>query len=347
MHFASDNTGPTHPKIIDAVARASEGYAMPYGRDPWAEAACDAVRETFEAPEARVYCVATGTGANALALGTLTAPWSTIFCHEAAHVRVDESNAPAFFAGGATFAPVAGASGKMDPAALAATLDAFAPGDVHTPARGPLTLTNVTEAGTVYTLAEIDALTAQAKTAGLPVHLDGARFANACAALGCSAAEMSWKRGIDVVSFGGTKNGCMSVEAVIFFDPDHAETFERQRMRGGHLFSKHRVLSAQMAVYADGLWLELAERANAAASRLIEGLSALPHVAFVHPPQSNLMFCQMPRRLHAQALSHGAEFYSWGDPHAGDPDAPVMARFVVDWSATDEGTDRFLDILSA
>ena len=346
MYFASDNTGPTHPKILEAVVRASEGYAMPYGKDAWNEEAVARVRETFEAPEASVYFTATGTGANSMALGAMTPPWAAIFCHEMAHVLIDESHGPTFFAGGASFAAVAGASGKMAPDALREALEKYAPGDIHTPARGPLTLTNVTEAGTVYTLAEIDALVAEAKAAGLPVHLDGARFANACAALDCTAAEMSWKRGIDAVTFGGTKNGCMSVEAVIFFDSACAESFERQRMRGGHLFSKHRVLSAQMAVYADGLWLELAEQANAAANRLIAGLRSLPHVEFEHEPASNLMFCRMPRRLHIHARAQGAQFYSFADTETGDPDEPIIARFVVDWSASDANTDRFLEILS-
>ncbi|MEL6690983.1 MAG: beta-eliminating lyase-related protein [Pseudomonadota bacterium] len=346
MHFASDNTGPTHPKILEAVMRASEGYAMPYGNDPWNEEAVAQIRETFEAPEALVYFASTGTGANSMALGAMTAPWAAIFCHEMAHVLIDESHGPTFFAGGASFAAVSGASGKMAPEALRSAIEKYAPGDIHTPARGPLTITNVTEAGTVYTLAEIDALVAEAKAVGMPVHLDGARFANACAALGCTAAEMSCKRGIDAVTFGGTKNGCMSVEAVIFFDPTYAETFERQRMRGGHLFSKHRVLSAQMAVYADGLWLELAEQANAAANRLIDGLRTLPQVEFVHEPASNLMFCRMPRRLHVHAHAQGAQFYSFADTEAGDPDEPIIARFVVDWSATDENTDRFLELIS-
>ncbi|MEM8591579.1 MAG: beta-eliminating lyase-related protein [Pseudomonadota bacterium] len=345
MHFASDNTGPTHPKVLEAVVKSSDGYALPYGRDPWAEEAIAKIRDTFEAPEAAVYFVATGTGANSMALGTLAEPWSAIFCHEMAHILIDESNGPSMFSGGASCAPVAGPDGKMDPSALANMLDRYAPGDIHTPARGPLSITNITQVGTVYRLDEIDALTSLAKGAGLPVHLDGARFANACATLGCSAAELSWKRGIDVVVFGGTKNGCVSVEAVIFFDPAHAQRFERQRMRGGHLFSKHRFLSAQMSAYAeDELWLDLARQANAAGEYLAKSLGN--HVEFVHTPQANMLIVRFPRGLHHKLKAEGAQFQTWGDLN-GPEDEAITARLVCDWSASPENTDRFVSLLKA
>ncbi|MEM1237654.1 MAG: beta-eliminating lyase-related protein [Pseudomonadota bacterium] len=346
MHFASDNTGPTHPKILEAVVKANEGHAMPYGNDPWADDAKARVREVFEAPEAEIFFTATGTAANSMILGAMTAPWATVFCHETAHILVDESNGPEFYAGGAKLAPVSGESGKMDPAALTALLDRYAPGDVHTPARGPVSITNVTEVGSTYSLAEIDAITAIARDHGLPVHLDGARFANACAALCCTAAELSWKRGIHAVSFGGTKNGCMSVEAAIFFDPAHAQNFERIRMRGGHLFSKHRILSAQMVAYAtDGLWLELGHKANTAARHLAESLGN--HVAFLYRPDANLMFVKFPRALHRKLHEAGAQFYSFADEHTGPDDEPITARLVCDWSATEENTDRFVSLLKA
>ncbi|MEO1796921.1 MAG: beta-eliminating lyase-related protein [Pseudomonadota bacterium] len=346
MHFASDNTGPTHPKILEAVIAANAGYAMPYGADPWEETATAQIRDTFEAPDAEVFFVATGSGGNSMALGAMCPPWGTIFCHEMAHVLIDESHGPTFYAGGAAFAPVSGERGKMAPDALSAALEKYAPGNIHTPARGPLTLTNVTEVGSVYTLDEIDALAALARSVGLPVHLDGARFANACAALGCTAAEMTWKRGIDAVTFGGTKNGCMGVEAVIFFDGRFSEAFERQRMRGGHLFSKHRALSAQMAAYtADGLWRELGARANAAAANLVEAMGN--HVEYVHRPDANLMFVKFPRALHRKLHAAGAEFYSFADENTGPDDEPITARLVCDWSATSENTERFASLLKA
>ncbi|MEL6549414.1 MAG: beta-eliminating lyase-related protein [Pseudomonadota bacterium] len=344
MHFASDNTGPTHPRILQAVMEASEGYAMPYGDDPWEARAKAMIRETFEAPEAEVFFVATGTAANSMLMGALCPPWGTIFCHETAHVLIDESHGPTFYAGGAAFAPVSGDNGKMTPASLSAALAKYAPGNIHTPARGPVTLTNVTEVGSVYTLAEIDALVAVSE--GQPVHLDGARFANACASLGCTAAEMTWKRGLHAVTFGGTKNGCMSVEAVIFFARGHAEAFERQRMRGGHLFSKHRLLSAQMAAYLeDDLWLDLGGRANAACRHLREALGT--HVEVLHQPAANMMFVTFPRALHRKLHAAGAEFYSFADEHDGPDEEPIMARLVCDWSATPENTERFADLLKA
>ncbi|MEM6729363.1 MAG: beta-eliminating lyase-related protein, partial [Pseudomonadota bacterium] len=307
MFFASDNTGPTHPKIVEAMVAASDGYAMPYGKDPWAARAEALIRETFEAPDARAFMIATGTATNSLILGALAPPWSAIFCHETAHILMDESNAPEFFSGGARIAPVAGDGGKMAPEALTKMLARYAPGDIHTPARGALSLTNVTEAGTVYSLAEIDTLTSLASEASLPVHLDGARFANACAALSCSAAEMSWRRGIHALSFGGTKNGCASVEAAVFFEPEpeRIAQFERLRMRGGHLFSKHRLLSAQMAAYLeDALWLDLAQKANAAAAYLEQSLGN--HVEHLHRRGANMLFVRFPRALHHKLHAAGA-----------------------------------------
>lgn len=346
MHFASDNAGPTHPKILEAVIEASSGYAMPYGADRWAEAAKAEIRETFEAPEAEIFFIATGTATNSMILGALAAPWSAIFCHERAHILIDESNAPEFFTHGARIAPVGGAAGKMDPKQLDAMLSRYAPGDIHTPAQGPVSITNVTEAGTVYKLPEIDAISTIAADKSLALHLDGARFGNACAALGCSAAEMSWKRGVAAVSFGGTKNGCMSVEAAIFFDRDLARNFERIRMRSGHLFSKHRLLSAQMSAYLkDGLWLDLAGRANAAAADLASALGN--HVEFVNQPEANMLFVTFPRALHRKLRAAGAQFYSFGNAEEGPDDAPLLARLVCDWSATPENTERFATLLKA
>lgn len=316
---------------------------MPYGADPWNARATALIRETFEAPEAAVYFVATGTAVNSMILGALAEPWSAIFCYETAHVLMDESNAPEFFSGGARIAPVPGAHGKMSPKALSAMLARYEPGDIHVPAQGPVTLTNVTEAGTVYTLSEIDALTAIAAENGLPVHLDGARFANACVALGCSAADLSWKRGINAVSFGGTKNGCLSVEAAVFFDPAHAARFERIRMRGGHLFSKHRLLSAQMAAYLDdGLWESLAHQANSAAQHLVQSLGTL--VEFVETPAANMLFVRFPRALHRKLQAAGAEFATSGSLEGPD-DELITARLVCDWSARPEDTDTFVRLL--
>lgn len=218
MFFASDNAGPVHPKVMERVIAANSDYAMPYGKDPIMDEVRAQIREQFEAPEAEVYLVATGTAANALALACYTQPWQTIFCSKVAHIEEDECNAPEFYAGAAKLTLVE-TEDKMTPDALRRAIVARAAGDVHTPQRGPVSITQVTERGGVHSLEELHALTAVAKEYDLPVHMDGARFANAVVALGCTPAEMTWRSGVDVVSFGGTKNGCMGVEAVVFLTP--------------------------------------------------------------------------------------------------------------------------------
>ena len=214
------------------------------------------------------------------------------------------------------------------------------------PQRGSVSISQVTERGTVYGLDELRALGAVARDHGLPVHMDGARFANALAALGCSPAEMSWQAGIDALSFGATKNGAMGVEAVIFFDPRHGWEFELRRKRGAHLFSKHRYLSAQMAAYLkDDLWRDSAARTNANAARLVAGLRDAG-AGFAHPPQANMVFATLPRRIHRRLLGAGAVYHLWdGSLEGDDDDAPVTARLVCDWSIPEAGIDRFLALL--
>jgi threonine aldolase len=222
------------------------------------------LREIFEAPEAAVHLVATGTAANALALACVAPPWGAIFCHREAHVAEDECGAPEFYTGGAKLVLVDGAHGRIDPDGLAAALGSATPRGVHNVQNAALTLTNATEAGTVYGPDEVAALADIAARHGMPVHLDGARFANAVAHLGCTPAELTWKAGVDALSFGGTKNGLIGVEAVILFDPARSWEFELRRKRGGHLLSKHRYLSAQMeACLADDLWRDLGAPARA------------------------------------------------------------------------------------
>jgi len=235
----------------------------------------------------------------------------------------------------------------MDPHALQAAIAAEESRGVHGPQRGPVSITNATEKGTVYTPSEIAALTGIARDFGLKTHLDGARFANGLVALGCTPAEMTWKAGIDAVSFGGTKNGLIGAEAVILFDPEKAWEFELRRKRGAHLFSKHRYLSAQMEAYlGDDLWLEMARRANATCARLADGLRQQGSVEFLHQPDANIIFARFPRRLHKRLLDAGAYYYVWdGDPHEGSPEDPLTARLVCDWSIGPEGVDAFLSVM--
>ncbi|PQO22594.1 low specificity L-threonine aldolase [Rhodobacteraceae bacterium WD3A24] len=348
MYFASDNSSGVPAEVLEALSRANRGFSMPYGADDLMEGVRTSLREIFEAPEASVYLVATGTAANALALACYCPPWAAVYCHRTAHVEEDECNAPEFYTGGAKLVPVDGPDGRMEPERLEAALDAAAPGGVHNTQKGMLTITNTTEAGTVYSPGEVARLAGIARGHGLPVHMDGARFANALVSAGCTPAEMTWKAGVDVLSFGGTKNGLMGVEAVILFDPRKAWEFELRRKRGGHLFSKHRYLSAQMAAYlADDLWLDLAGRANAAAARLSQGIAALEGGELRHPTQANMVFAAFPRAAHLRAREAGAAYYLWpfGQSLDGPAETPLSARLVCSWATTREDIDRFLGLL--
>lgn len=333
MFFASDNTSGVAPQIMAALARANEGWQPGYGAEETMARVTALIRGIFEAPEAVVHLVATGTAANALSLGLLCPPWGAVFCHRHAHIAEDECGAPEFYTHGARLVLAGGDHGRIAPGALRAALAATGAGGVHGVQRGALSLTNVTEAGTVYTPAETAALARLARDYGLPVHLDGARFANAVAATGASPADLTWRAGVDVLSLGGTKNGCMGVEAVVIFDPALAWEFELRRKRGGHLLSKHRYLSAQFEAYLqDGLWLDLAARANRAAALLAEGLARIPGVTQRHPVQANMMFPAWPADTHARLRATGAEYYEDG---AG-------ARLVTSWATRDEDIERFL-----
>jgi len=344
MFFASDNSGPVHPQVLRALTEANTGYAMGYGADTQMDNLRQQLREVFEAPDAAVYLVGTGTAANALALATLTQPYQTIFCSAHAHIHEDECNAPEFYSGGAKLTLVPGGD-KMAVQALRSSILGEETRGVHGPQRGPVAISQVTERGLVYSLEELRALCGVAAEYDLPVHLDGARFANALVSLGCSPAEMSWKAGVDVVSFGGTKNGCMGVEAVIFFDPKHAWEFELRRKRGAHLFSKNRYLAAQMLGYLqDGLWLETARKANENCAYLAEGLRQAG-AEFQHSPDANMIFAALPRACHQRALAAGACYHLWDGELEGPQDEQVTARFVCDWAIGRDQIDQFLMLL--
>jgi len=345
MFLASDNTGPAHPQVMEHIMAANAGYAMPYGVDPIMDNVRSMIRDIFEAPQAAVYLVSTGTTANALALACYCQPWETVFCSPVAHIHEDECNAPEFYSGGAKLTLVPGTD-KMTPKALRKSISIEESRGVHGPQRGAVSITQVTERGSVYALDELAALTDVAKSFGLPVHLDGARFANAMVKLGCTAAEMTWKLGVDVVSFGGTKNGCLGVEAVVFFDPDKAWEFELRRKRGGHLFSKHRYLSAQMQGYLENdLWMETAARANASSQRLAAGLQA-KGAEFLYAPDANMIFASFPRATHQKLHDAGAKYYIWeGSLEGDDPDEMLAARLVCDWSMSEQNIDQFLSYL--
>lgn len=349
MFFASDNTSPVHPKVMEALARANEGYAKSYGNDAIMDRVRQQIRDTFEAPEAAVYLVATGSAANALSMALICDPWQTIFCHRNAHIEEDECGAPEFYIGGGKLCLIEGADAKMTPDALRHAISFTGRGGVHNLQRGAVSITNVTEQGTVYSAAEVAALTAVAREFGLPCHMDGARFANALASSGATPAEMTWKAGIDVLSFGGTKNGLMGVEAVVIFDPKKAWEFELRRKRGGHLFSKHRYLSAQMEAYlTDGLWMDCARNANAMGQRLSAGVAKVSGATILHPTDANCVFASWPRAGHVAAHNAGAVYYLWPFNQSldGDMAEALSARLVCSWSTTEADVDQFLQTLA-
>ncbi|NBT30807.1 MAG: low specificity L-threonine aldolase [Rhodobacteraceae bacterium] len=348
MQFASDNTSPVHPKVMDAVMRANEGYASSYGNDAIMDRVRQQIRDLFEAPDAAVYLVATGTIANVLSLALICPPWATVYCHRNAHIEEDECAAPEFYTGGAKLTLLEGKDAKIDPDALRAAIRFTARAGVHNVQKGALSITNITEQGALYSLDEIRELTSIAKAAGIRSHMDGARFSNAVVSAGCTPAEMTWKSGIDILSFGGTKNGLMGVEAVVIFDPTLAWEFELRRKRGGHLFSKHRYLSAQMEAYlTDNLWHDMASHANAMGKRMSKGLSRIPGAKLLHPTQGNAVFASWPRSGHKRAMDAGAYYYFWpGDqPLEGPDDELLSARLVCSWSTTEQDVDQFLDLL--
>jgi len=310
VNFSSDNVAGIAPEILAALAAANAGTEQSYGADAVSARVERRLAEIFE-HEVAVFPVATGTAANALALATLVPPWGVVYCHEEAHVAVDECGAPEFYAAGARIAGIAAPHGKIGAAHLAALLPG-GQGVVHHMQPAAISLTQASEAGTVYRAHEIAAIAELARRHGLGLHVDGARFANALVHLGCAAADITWRAGIDVLSFGATKNGAAAAEAVIFFDPAKAADFAFRRKRGGHLFSKMRFLSAQLDAYLENdLWLRNARHANAMATRLANGLQQIPGVHLRHPVEANELFVEMPNSLIETLFARGFQFYRW------------------------------------
>ena len=347
MFFASDNCGAVPPQVIEALARANEGSVPGYGDDTLSRDVCDRIRALFEAPEAAVYLVPTGTAANSLALACLCPPFATVFCSPVAHIQTDECNAPEFFTSGAKLTLVPGGD-RIDPEALRWTIAAEEARGVHGPERGPVSITQLTERGNIYSAGHVSAICDVAHDFGLPVHMDGARFSNACVKLGLTPAEMTWKAGVDVAVFGGTKNGLMGVEAVIFFDPSHATQFERRRKRGAHLFSKHRYLAAQMDAYLrDDLWRDMAQRANGACDQLAQGLKGAG-LEFENETWGNMLFVRMPRGVHRALHEKGAFYSIWdGTLEGGSEDEMLTGRLVCGWNTTAEEVSTLTEAVRA
>lgn len=343
MNFLSDNAYGAWPEIIAALTTAAKGAAVSYGDDPLTAK----VRERFSAIFGRpvaAHPVISGTAANALALATLCPPHGAVFCHSESHIAVDECGAPEFFTHGAKLVLIEADHAKLTPEAFEKSLSHFNKGFVHHVQPAVLSLTQSTELGTVYSPAEIAALTAIARAHGMKVHMDGARFANALAHLGADPADITWRAGVDALSFGATKNGALGAEAVVFFDPADAKDFEYRRKKSGHLLSKMRFVSAQLDAYLeDGRWLAHAAHANRLAERLAEGLRPVKDAEIVHPVESNAVFASLPTAKLTRLRAQGAQFYDWGPPAAGR----TLIRLVTSFATPAADVEQFVKLANS
>jgi threonine aldolase len=345
MNFASDNTAGIAPAVLDAIASANRGSALGYGNDDLTHAVERRMSATFER-EAAVFLVSTGTAANALALAHVVPPWGGVLCHAEAHIATDECGAPEFFGGGFKLIGLPGVGCKLAPATLRAAIERNTGHRPHAVQASALSLSQVTEAGTIYTVSEIEALAAIAHARGLAVHMDGARFGNALVRLGATPAEMSWRAGVDVLSFGATKGGALAAEAIVIFDPAQADAMHERRKRGGHLVSKHRFLAAQVEAYlADDNWLAWARHANHMAD-LLAGRLAAAGITPVWPVEANLVFVMLPAQTHARLRAAGATYYARHSDSLPDRTviAPgdVLARLVTSFATSATEVDRFV-----
>ena len=348
-NFCSDNvTGPS-PEIMQALIAADQGPVMPYGDDPWTSRLDAQLSDCFER-KVTAFAVATGTAANALALACFVPPYGAILCHREAHINSSECGAPEFMTAGAKLIGFEGEHGLLEPETLRNFLTTQRPG-IHRVQPKLLSLTQASEAGTIYSLDQLRALCVTAKQLGLAVHIDGARFANALITLQCSPAEASWKQGVDVLCLGATKNGAIAAELVIFFNPESAQEFAYRRKRAGHLFSKMRFLSTQLeAWFTDDLWLRNARHANNLATELAEGLARLPGIKLLHPVQANEIFVSLPSCAYEKLHVAGFSFYDWPMPIL----APELAntgqktiRLVLSFNTPPAAVTEFLSITRA
>jgi threonine aldolase len=348
MIFSSDNWTGAAPQVSAALARHADGLMPAYGTSDLEKQVEQRFSEIFEREVAVLY-VATGTAANALALSLAMKPGGIALAHAEAHVVEDECGAPELFMGSGRIELVPGSGGKISQAGLARALERYDPPFLHHGRAIALTITQATEAGTVYTLEETAALAAAARRLGLQVHMDGARFANAVAALGATPAEMTWKAGVDMLSFGGTKNGCWCAEALVLFDASKRGEAEYLRKRVGHLFSKSRFVSAQFLAYLDNnLWLDMAAHANSMADMLREGVRAKANARLAWESQANELFCVLDRRTEKRLREAGGQFYEWHTPgwmaQAPSADEAVF-RLVTSHATTPQHVESFLSAL--
>jgi threonine aldolase len=338
VNFASDNTAPVAPAILDALVAANSGHVLGYGNDEWTKQVERRFAEIFERDVA-VFLVPTGTAANALALAHVSPPWGVVLCHAQSHIATDECGAVEFFGGGLKLVGLSGEDGKITPRLLQKALAGYGGHSPHQMIPSALSITQASEAGTIYRTDEIATLAEIAHARSLAVHMDGARFANALVRLNASPAEMTWRSGVDVLSFGATKGGALAAEAVIVFDPARAAHLGERRKRAGALLSKHRFIAAQFLAYlADDCWLTLARHANGKADRLAAQLTA-GGLKPVWPVEANLVFAVLPRALDAKLRAAGASYYV--RPSEGVGADNVLVRLVTSFATTDGDIERF------
>ncbi len=332
MRFFSDNAAAAHPKVIEAIG-ASNRVDTAYDGDEWSQKLDGAFSELFET-EVRAFWVTTGTAANCLALAALCPPYRGILCPRDAHIEVDEAGAPGFFTGGAKLIPLDGPGAKVTTEMIVTACDGIRD-DVHQVQPAALSITNATEYGLVYRAPEVAALGQLAKARGLALHMDGARFANALATTGESPADVTWRAGVDAMSFGFVKNGGLNAEALILFRTELADEIAVRRKRAGHLLSKGRMLAAQiLALLEDGLWLENARSANAAA----EALAKAAPQRLIYPVEANELFLRVSDDEAASLRNLGFDFYEWG---------PGQIRFVTSWDSDSKAVDQLASAIAA
>jgi threonine aldolase len=337
-HFASDNYSGICPEALAAMMEANEQHEVSYGNDSWTEKAANLIREVFET-DCEVFFVFNGTSANSLSLASLCQSYHSVLCHELAHVEVAECGAPEFFANGLKVLLLNGKDGKVDPKGIERAVKKRT--DIHYPKPRVLSLTQATEVGTLYSVEELNVLTAVARGFGLRVHMDGARFANAVAGLGVKPKEITWQAGVDVLCFGGTKNGLAVGEAVVFFNRELAREFDYRCKQGGQLASKMRFLSAPwVGMLQGGAWLRHAAHANAMAKRLEKGIGALPGIEIAYPVQSNGVFARIPRERVEAMHQRGWKFYT-------GVVTPDESRLMCSWDTTPKDVDGFAKDLKA
>lgn len=344
MYFGSDNQTGASNRVLEMLTTANSGYTHGYGDDQWTQQALGALRKTFQC-DLDAFFVSTGTAANTLALACMLKPWETVLCHVQSHIIADESTAPEFFTG-ARLIGLGDGAGKL---AIKHLTEYFRNAGLHIPHNPQarvLSITQVSETGLIYTVDEIAALTAEARRYNLHVHMDGARFSNAVAALKCKPADITWKAGIDVLCLGATKNGCLAAEAVIFFKRDLARPFVHLRKRAGHLLSKGRFFGAQFSAWLqDDHWLKLAQHANSQAMKLSEALVKIAGVRIVWPTQANEVFVIFPKNMATLLQNAGAEFYDWNQAYLPENislgENETLVRLVTSFATEDSHISEF------